>query len=105
MAFCKWKSPRDGPAVLLDESVVRGLRQLAIDGFVALPRRGIEVGGVLLGISHSEEVKLEGFEEVPCEHRYGPSYALSESDRAALRDLLAGWPAAKPPVVGFFRSF
>ena len=65
----------------------------------------MEVGGVLLGITHDDAVKLEGFEEVACEHRYGPSYALSGDDRLALQQLLAGWPATKAPVVGFFRSF
>ncbi|MCU1232796.1 MAG: hypothetical protein JWP63_763 [Candidatus Solibacter sp.] len=105
MAFYKRESPQDGQSVLLSESVVRGLRRLTIDGFVALPRRGIEVGGVLLGIADSEEVRLEGFEEVACEHRYGPSYALSESDRVKLHQLMAAWPSAKSPVVGFFRSF
>ncbi|MEO8368319.1 MAG: hypothetical protein ABI806_03900 [Candidatus Solibacter sp.] len=105
MAFSEWKSPQDGVNVLLVESVVRGVRQVSIDGFVAIPRRGMEVGGVLLGSAHAVEIRIEAFEEVLCEHRYGPSYALSENDRSALRQMLASWPAPKAPVVGFFRSF
>ena len=105
MAFIKRESAQDGVTVLLSDSVVRELRRLTIDGFTALPRRGIEIGGVLLGSAGPAEVRVEAFEEVACEHRYGPSYALSSSDQASLHELIASWPSAKPPVIGFFRSF
>jgi hypothetical protein len=91
--------------VHVSESVIRELRRLAIQGFVALPKRGIEVGGLLFGQPHGKEVQVTGFEEAPCEHRYGPSYALSETDRAQLSDLLAQRSGAKLRVIGFFRSF
>jgi len=98
-----WESALDGRRVLLTEPVVRELRMLAINGFVALRRRGMEVGGILYGrVEDGGEVRIEGFREAPCEHRYGPSYALSEADRAALSELLERSPL---PVVGFFRSF
>lgn len=87
------------------EPVVRDLRRLAIEGFLALPRRGIEVGGILFGETNSKEIRIQGFEEVPCEHRYGPSYALSDSDRAKMAELLESRRAIEPPVAGFFRSY
>ena len=105
MTTIKRPLPRDGHPVLLSEAVVRGLRQIVIDGLTALPRRGMEVGGLLFGMEDAEEVRIEGFEEVTCEHRYGPAYALSNADKANLHDLLAAWPADKPHVIGFFRSF
>jgi hypothetical protein len=77
---------------------------LAIEGFVALPRRGLEVGGVLVGEIAHGEVRIEGFREVTCEHRYGPSFLLSESDRAGLQELLAEPRPGTQPVVGMFRS-
>ncbi len=105
MAHHGWESPLDGRRVLLNEQVVRGLRMLAIEGFIALPKRGIEVGGILGGEQRNGDVEIEGFEEAPCEHRYGPSYALSETDRAKQSELLAKRRGGKPPVLGFFRSF
>ena len=99
-----WESALDGRRVLLTEQVVRGLRMLAINGLVALRRRGMEVGGILFGKAGDDgEVRIEGFREAPCEHRYGPSYALSDKDRVALSELLA--EPSPSPVVGFYRSF
>ena len=100
-----WESIFEGQRVVVLEPVVRDLRRLAIEGFLALPRRGIEVGGLVLGEAGSKGIRIAGFEEVPCEHRYGPSYALSDSDRAHMAELLESRQAIQPPVAGFFRSF
>lgn len=105
MPFLGWESPQDGRHILLSEPVVGNLRRLAIDGLIALPRRGIEVGGILAGEPRLGDIQIEAAEEVLCEHRYGPSYALSPSDREALSALLAARPEGAPRVVGFFRSF
>ena len=78
---------------------------LAIDGFTALRRRGIEVGGLLLGSETGGELHVERFLEVPCEHRFGPSYALSETDREKLTEVLASAASGNSLVVGVFRSF
>ncbi len=105
MTLHSWVSPQEGRRILLSEQAVRGLRTLAIEGFVALPRRGVEVGGILLGEPRGGEMQIEGFEEAPCEHRYGPSYALSASDRAKQGEMLAARSGVTPRVMGFFRSF
>jgi len=84
---------------------VRDIRTLAIAGFAALPRRGVEVGGILFGDTDDDRVLIASFEEAPCEHRYGPSYALSLDDQARLSALLAARRGSALPVVGFFRSF
>jgi len=101
MAFLECES-RIGRRVLLTDSVVHGLRTLAIRGFVALRRRGMEVGGMLLGNAAGEMVRIDGFVEVPCEHRYGPSFTLSEADEAERGHLVA---VNAGNVVGIFRSF
>jgi hypothetical protein len=105
MAHHSWESPLNGQRVLLSESALIGLRTLAIDGFTSLPRRGLEVGGILFGRGHSGEMVIVGFEETPCEHRYGPSYTLSPDDRAKLSQVLEQRRGGTSPVVGFFRSF
>ena len=90
---------------MASDAVLQALKRLSVEGFVALRRRGVEVGGLLLGGALGDEVKIDDFEEMPCEHRYGPSYILSEADRAKLEGALAQRAGTQPAVVGFFRSF
>ena len=100
------QSVLQGRHVSLSESVARQLRMLAIEGFTALRRRGLEIGGLLLGHPAGEELRIEAFQEVPCEHRYGPSYVLSEADRENLTGLLAQLRgSAEWDVIGAYRSF
>jgi hypothetical protein len=99
------ETARAGRRVLVDERAVRELRMLAIEGFVALRRRGLEVGGILFGQADGEEVRIETFAEAPCEHRFGPSYRPSESDREKLGELLDESRRGPVPVLGFFQSF
>jgi hypothetical protein len=44
--------------------------------------RRAEVGGILLGRSGKDEIVVDDFEPVLCEHRFGPSFRLSDSDRS-----------------------
>src|SRR4051812_42816241 len=94
-----------GVRVLVTAGLVRDLRARAIEAFISLPRRGVEIGGVLYGHTGADGVRIEGFAEAPCEHRYGPSYALSAGDREQLSELIAQPHAEGAPLIGFFRSF
>ena len=71
-------------------------------GFGAVPKRGAEVGGVLLGSIETGEttvVRVDDFEIVPCEYRRGPSFYLSEDEQEFL-----GSVAANERAVGYYRS-
>ena len=54
------------------------------------PRRGLEIGGILLGRVETKEnlttFWVDGFRPVESEHRWGPSYLLSDPDFARLRE-------------------
>src|SRR5207237_536509 len=78
-----------------------------IDAFLSLPRRGVEIGGFLLGTSDSNGlISIEGFEPAPCEHRYGPSYVLSDTDRSHFSELLDRLRVdSQRQVVGFYRTY
>jgi hypothetical protein len=78
---------------------------VAIEGFTALRRRGLEVGGVLFGEPRGGDLHIEAFEQTPCEHRYGPSFTLSEEDREKLGASLEEQRVAGFRAVGFYRSF
>jgi len=96
-------APEGGACVILAEEAANALRARTIEAFLSLPKRGTEIGGLLLGRVERENpllVHIDGFEEIPCEHRYGPSYVLSDSDRATLRSALG-----RPEIVGFFRTY
>lgn len=81
------------------------LRALAIEAFAASPRHGVEIVGILLGDVRESNVRIGGFEQVPIEHSYGPSYSLSEKDWNTLSGLAAARQGRAPRLIGFFRSF
>ncbi len=80
-----------------------------MQGFGSVPKRGAEVGGLLLGtISPGEPavVSVQGFEPVFTEHARGPSYLLSANDEERLTAAIARRKEGtnEPGIVGFFRS-
>jgi hypothetical protein len=95
----------------LDFGVVDRIAAEALRGFSALPRRGMEVGGILLGRTasgHGElSVQIEDCIPFDCEHLYGPNFHLSPKDRDALAELLTGLNGqrARPlQAVGLYRT-
>lgn len=98
-----------GVTVNMAVPVAESIRQEVIGAFRALPRRGLEIGGVLIGrvVRRSPlEVSVQAFEPVPCEHRFGPSFSLSDKDLAQLEQMLARSQShAGGSVLGYFRSF
>ena len=91
-----WEPAGEDYAVHLYSEIIDRLNYEVIRGFGALPKRGAEVGGVLMGSAERGAkliVKVEDFQSIPCEHLSGPSYVLSEKD---LQEL--------DRVVGFYRS-
>ena len=69
---------------------------------------GPEIGGLLLGqirAGQPPESTVEAFEEIPCEHKYGPGYDLSTSDRQRLAEVLFHRRTQQDiRIVGFFRT-
>jgi hypothetical protein len=70
-------------------------------GVEALPRRGLEVGGLLLGSAHDGEIVAAAVEEIKSFYPDGPSYRVPEPDLAAA---LASPKADGYEAVGFYRS-
>lgn len=75
-----------------------------IDGFGSIPKRGAEVGGLLIG-NRTPGVpliyRIEEFVDVPCSHKFGPSYVYSDEEHETLQAALA---KAGSSVLGFYRS-
>jgi hypothetical protein len=101
-----WRAPGKPVRVRLRLEVIDRLEAEALKGLWAVPKRGAEVGGVLLGTgTPGGGMVVEDFEPAPCEYRRGPSYHLSEGDRRNLEQILSRWrghPCRR--VVGYYRS-
>jgi proteasome lid subunit RPN8/RPN11 len=69
--------------------VIEEIRHVVTEGFQRLSRGGLEVGGVLYGTHEESTVRIQAMREIVCEHARGPSFLLSDNDRAALTEQLA----------------
>ena len=107
-----WRVEDRPISVHLNLDVVQQLEPLIRAGFEAIPRRGLEVGGLLLGrVRHPDTnyyiVSVDSFEPIESEHLRGPSFVLSAKDRSALEKRIERRSAAAGEelmVVGMFRS-
>ena len=103
-----WEVPGKSVSIHLSLDVVDRLLQDSMRGFGAVPKRGAEVGGVLLGSVESADgprVRVDDYELVPIEYKRGPSYLLSEPDLETFTEVMERLRSRKELApVGFFRS-
>src|SRR5580658_9922499 len=105
-----WEVPGKPVAVHLHLDVVDRILSEAMRGFGAVPKRGAEVGGLLIGAVEAGAVsivRIEDFETVECSYKRGPSYLFTDEDRAAFETACQRYPAdgSRPAyAVGFYRS-
>src|SRR5581483_3021552 len=103
----RWRSLDGAACVTLDCEIVDGLKSEVLAGFHALPKRGAEVGGLLLGRFENgagSSVSIEAYQPLACEYRFGPSFVLSETDRRRLEAALEALQQDELSVVGYYRS-
>lgn len=87
-----------------DITVLRELEMLVREGIAAIPKRGLEVGGLLFGTA-SGGIQVDAIQAVPIEYRDGPSYQLSPADIETLRQTIDGLiRPTGPGLIGYFRS-
>jgi proteasome lid subunit RPN8/RPN11 len=88
--------------------VLASIGRAAREGLEKVPRRGLEVGGLLLGTREGDELTITDWRPISCEHARGPGFELSANDEAALRQLLeslTGDPARSGlQVLGWFHT-
>jgi hypothetical protein len=81
-----WAPQGKNLEVHFDLDTIDRLGAEILRGFGAVPKRGAEVGGVLLGSivpGSPTVVRVADFEPVPCAYRRGPSYLLDSEENAA----------------------
>ena len=86
--------------------VQEGIAAEVLAGAKAPAGRAPEVGGILLGRRTETEIIVDDFEPVLCEHRFGPSYLLSDEDGRGLHETLEWFQESrgKHSIIGFYRS-
>jgi len=103
--MCAWSESERKFAIHVPPDVIRRLGAECWIGFKRVPRRGLEIGGILLGRTETGDdittFWIDGFEQVESEHRSGPSYVLSESDFSHLQEAIKKNKSAS---LGIFRS-
>ena len=102
--------PGKNASIYISLDVVDRLQQDVMRGFGAVPKRGAEVGGILLGSASQRDrlvVDIEDYEMAVIEYKRGPSFLLSPADLASFEtalERLRNLPEADLVPVGFFRS-
>jgi hypothetical protein len=90
--ICIWSQASRNFEIHIEPEVIGRLGTESLVAFKRVPRRGLEIGGILLGRTEIGEdtttFLIEGFQPIESEHRSGPSYVLSDSDFAALQTAL-----------------
>jgi hypothetical protein len=105
-----WEVEGKAVSVQLEFDFVDRLSMEIMRGFALVPKRGAEVGGVLLGrieISDRVVIRVEDFEIVACDYLKGPSFLLSPNEEARFAATVKKYDGGqeRPPyVVGIFRS-
>ena len=99
-----WQVPGQPVAIHLSIDVVDRMGADMLRGFGAVPKRGAEVGGVLIGSitdGQVRTVRVDDFEAIPCTYARGPSYLLTDAERARFEETCRRRSAG---VVGYYRS-
>src|SRR5579863_6012003 len=105
-----WQASGKPVEVHLQLDVLDRLASEIMRGFGAIPKRGAEIGGLLLGTitpGTPAIVRIEDFEPVPCHYRRGPSYLFTEDDSAAFEQAFEHSkpdPSRSIYAVGYFRG-
>lgn len=106
-----WEISGRPVAVRLSFGFVDRLLQEVMRGFGAMPRRGVEMGGVLLGWVDGSGPKpvvvVEDYEPVPCQHTRGATYLLSEQEMGRFQETVDRWSSSQGKqsyAVGYYRS-
>jgi hypothetical protein len=103
--MCAWTESEHKFAIHVPPDVISRLGSESWIAFKRVPRRGLEIGGVLLGRTETRDDTttfwIDGFQQVESEHRSGPSYVLSDSDFIHLQEAIKKNKSAS---LGIYRS-
>jgi hypothetical protein len=109
-SYYTWSPDGKMIQVRVDFEVIDRMSAEVMRGFGSVPKRGAEVGGVLLGKvdkGSKLSIHIHDFVIVPCDYRRGPSYQLTDGDTQLFSKTVADTTqsaTADLRPVGYFRS-
>jgi hypothetical protein len=103
--YFDWRPEAAPFAIHMHRDAIDGITRDVIEGVKSLPRRGLEIGGLLLGHIIAGSVWIERYKRIDSNHRFGPQYILDDADRTVLESTAASiLEAGELSVVGLYRS-
>lgn len=88
------------PGFHMETAVARDLAMRVLEGVKALPRRGLEIGGFLIGEVSGAQIRIDSLHPLYSEYPEGPAFKVSEPDfRNGVESA-----EAKGQIVGIYRS-
>lgn len=99
-----WESPLCPFQIEFAADKLEEIRLAVTDAFYALPRGGIETGGVLFGHRMGGRIIIQDYRIAECEHLTGPSFQLSERDLEGMARLLTQAKSEGLEALGWFHS-
>lgn len=83
-AFEIWGTEDSAVTIEYSLVVIEEIRADVSQGAMKFSRGGIEVGGILYGTRDGRKIRIEAIRPIVCDHARGPSFLLSDEDRAKL---------------------
>jgi hypothetical protein len=102
----RWETPLCPFTIEFDPDRLDEIRLAVVDGFYAVPRGGLEIGGVLFGKVNQGNLLICDYRRIGTEYLTGPSFRLSDRDQAGLWALLTETRFKDPDIqpLGWFVS-
>ncbi|MCW5981663.1 MAG: hypothetical protein KIT09_26500 [Bryobacteraceae bacterium] len=97
--YAEWAVEGHAIRIAYSTAAMESMRQSAWEGLQKVPRRGLEVGGILYGTRRDDFLKIQEWRSIPCEHAKGPGFELSSKDEEELKKLLET-PRDEPSLSG-----
>ena len=88
LGYAYWISPDGSSKVTYSLNLFHELDTLVNDGYRRIPHGGVETGGLLFGSRSGNALQVEAYRPIQCQHAFGPSFVLSESDLAGIQEQL-----------------
>src|ERR1051325_3075409 len=80
-----WQVPECPLLIQYSPAMLDEIRLAVVEAFFSLPRGGAEIGGVLFGSHDQKGVSIATSRPMECEHAMGPTFVLSDKDKARLK--------------------
>ena len=89
LGYAYWIAPDGSSKVTYSLSLFHQLDTLVNDGYRRIPHGGVETGGLLFGSRSGNAMQVEAYRPIQCQHAFGPSFVLSDSDLTGIKEQLA----------------